>query len=135
MTLSRCWVTFENDRALQGRVKRGDFTDTGAPNLPIGNFPAAPGGNYWISILRGWCKQNQIPFRDEGLEVTAKVKKKQIEDFMEFVYARDPFYFDPDKMLTWKGRAYLANSLNDLRSFVAQQLNPRLWYELKADEF
>ena len=44
------------------------------------------------------------------------------------------FYFNPAKMLTWKGRAYLANQLNDLRACVSQQLSPRLWYELRTDE-
>ncbi|MGH9627556.1 MAG: hypothetical protein ACRD7E_04315 [Bryobacteraceae bacterium] len=67
--------------------------------------------------------------------MSARVKKKQIEAFIEFAYGRDPSYFDPAKMLTWKGRAYLANALTDLRAFIAQQLNPRLWYELRADEY
>jgi hypothetical protein len=38
-------------------------------------------------------------------------------------------------MLTWKGRAYLAHRLTDLRAFVAQELRPRIWYELNADAF
>lgn len=135
MSDSRCWITFENDRALQARINRGEFGDKGGLYLPILNFPTPPRGGYWIGILRGWCTSNKVKFVDEGLEVSARVKKKQIEDFIEFVYARDPFYFDPAKMLTWKGRAYLANSLTDLRAFVARQLNSRLWYELKADEF
>jgi hypothetical protein len=97
--------------------------------VPPGNNPA------WPWILRQWCKNNEIKFVDEGLIVTAKVKKHQIEDFIQCVYARDPFYFEPAKMLTWNGRAYLANRLTDLRAFVAQELNPRLWYEIKADEF
>jgi hypothetical protein len=67
--------------------------------------------------------------------VKVKVKKIQIQDFLDYVYGSSDFYFDPAKMLTWKGHAYLANHLNDLRACAAQQLSPRLWYELWADEF
>jgi hypothetical protein len=135
MTQHRCWITYENDKSLQSRISRGSFGDKETPYIPISSLPAPPGGGYWTGILRGWCKNNTIKFVDEGLIVCVKVKKYQIEDFIEFVYARDPFYFEPAKMLTWKGHAYLANSLTDLRAFVAQQLNSRLWYEINADEF
>jgi hypothetical protein len=85
--------------------------------------------------LKQWCEKRGIDFVDEGLIIRAKVKKDQIIDFIEFVYGNDPSYTDPAKMLTWKGKAYLASSLTNLRAFAAQQLNPRLWYELNADEF
>jgi hypothetical protein len=134
MSASRCWITFESDKALQSRIRRGDFGEKDELYLPINCFPAS-GKGYWISILHQWCKKREIPFVDEGLQITAKVKKDQIEDFIEFAYAGDPSYSEPARMLTWKGRAYLSNSLTDLRAFVAQQLNGRLWYEIKADEF
>jgi len=134
MTMYNCWITYESDRALQSRIQRGDFSDGGEPYIPIGHLPAPPAA-CWTSILREWCQKNEIKFTDDGLLVSAKVKKSHIEDFIQHVYARDAFYFEPAKMLTWKGRAYLANSLTDLRAFIAQQLSSRLWYQLNADEF
>lgn len=86
-------------------------------------------------LLAKWCRDNGIKIIREDITISAKVKKKQIQDFIESVFAADSFYSDPAKMLTWKGRAYLANALTDLRVFVAQQLNSRLWYEIHADEF
>jgi hypothetical protein len=56
-------------------------------------------------------------------------------DFIEYLYGSDPSYTDPAEMITWQGSAYLANQLTDLRAFIAQDLNPDLWYELCADEF
>jgi len=136
MTMYRCWISFDTDRALQSRIKQGHFGDKDNLNIPIDNFPAPPSAHYcWTGTVCGWCRENNIKFVNEGLFVHAKVKKKQIEDFIEYVYGGDPSYFQPAKMLTWQGHAYLANSLNDLRSFVAQELSPRLWYQLNADEF
>jgi hypothetical protein len=136
MSEHRCWITYKNDRSLQSRKGRGDFGDGENVGLPIDSFPPPPGNNdCWTAILKEWSRENGIKFVDEGLKVSAKVKKNQIEDFIEYVYARDPFYFEPAKMLTWKGRAYLANSLTNLRAFVAQELNSRLWYEITADEW
>jgi hypothetical protein len=132
--VSNCWITFESDRALQAQIKRGGFGDNDKPYVPISNFPASPRG-YWICVLKGWFRERQIKSVDEGLEISAKVKKEQIQDFIEFAFAGDPSYFDPAKMLTWHGRAYLANQLTDLRAFVAQQLSPRIWYQIHADEF
>jgi hypothetical protein len=87
--------------------------------------------------LRQWSKERsvQLSQSEDGLTRSAKVKKQHIADFIEYVYGADPSYNDPATMLTWKGRAYLANSLTDLRAFVAKELNPRLWHELKADDF
>ncbi len=103
--------------------------------LPIHDFPAAPNCSYWIALLTKWCRDNGIAIIREDLHISAKIKKKQIQDFIECVFASDPFYSDPAKMLTWRGRAHLANRLTDLRAFVAQQLNPGLWYKIHADEF
>jgi hypothetical protein len=133
MTERRCWVEFQSDKSLQLRVSRGEFGEAGSS--PLGLFPPPPDNNGWTEILLRWSRERHLTAKDEGLTVTVRVKKDQIEDFISFVYTDDPSYFNPAKMLTWKGRAYLANNLNDLRAFVAQQLSPRLWYELKADEF
>jgi len=130
MTDYRCWVTYKNDKALQSKVRRGVF----GKSLPLDGFPAPSQGG-WPGLLVQWCKKREIQFVDEGLTVRAKVKRDQIIDFIEFVYADDRSYNDPAKMLTWEGKAYLANSLTNLRAFAAQKLNPRLWYELVADEW
>ena len=132
----RCWISYDSDRALQSRIKQGFFDDNGEPYIPIDNLPAPPGnGGDWTGILCAWCRESGIPFVDGGLTISAKVKKSQIEGFVQHVYGSDPSYFDPAKMMTWKGRAYLANSFTDLRAFIAQQLSSRLWYQLNADEF
>jgi hypothetical protein len=135
MTQYRCWIGYESDRALQSKIKQGFFSDEGELHLPLNGFPAPSNDVCWPGTLREWCKERGIPVVVEGLTVSTKVKKPQIEDFIEYVYGSDPSYSDPAKMLTWKGRAYLANSLTNLRAFVAQQLSPRLRYELRADEF
>lgn len=136
MTMYNCWITYETDRSLQSRIKRGDFSNEGGPYIPITCLPAPSGnGACWPGILREWCRKDGVKFIDQGLIVSAKVKKQQIENFIQYVYADDPSYSDPAKMLTWKGRAYLANSLTNLRAFVAKELNSRLWYEIKADEY
>jgi hypothetical protein len=136
MTMYRCWISYDNDRVLQSRIKRGYFSDEGEPYIPISCFLAAPrSAGCWTGILCEWCRKSEIPFVKGDLEVSARVKKSQIEDFIEHVYGGDPYYFDPAKMLTSKGRAYMANSLTDLRAFVAQQLSSRFWYKLEADEW
>ena len=134
MTEHRCWVTYEKDRALRARMSKGSYGEPGGA-IPIQHFPPPPHGDFWRTLLRNWCRKNAIEISEDDLTSVARVKKHQIQDFLEYVYADDPYYFDPAKMLTWEGKAYLANSLNNLRAFVAQELNPRLWYELKADEF
>ncbi len=103
---------------------------------PISRFPP-PDDYCWPSLLHQWSKTREIRLSqsEDGLTSSAKVKKPQIADFIEYVYGADPSYNDPAKMLTYEGRAHLANRLTDLRAFVAKELNPRLWYELKADEF
>lgn len=136
MTEHRCWVTFDSDRSLQLKIKKGWYGEKEKTYLPIFSFPP-PDNAYWPSLLRQWSKERDIDLShtQDGLTWSAKVKKPQIADFIEYVYGADPSYNDPAKMLTLRGRAYEANHLTDLRAFVAQELNPRLWYELKADEF
>jgi hypothetical protein len=132
---SSCWITFESDEALQSRIEGGYFTsEEGKVYLPISQFPAARNG-YWICILKDWFREREIKFVDGDLHISAKVKKSQIEDFIEFAFAGHDSYSDPAKMLTWKGRAYLAHQLIDLRAFVAKELDPRIWYQIHADEF
>ena len=136
MTESRCWVTFKTDRVLQRKIADGWFTEDGTTYLPIESFPPASGRGYWDSILAQWCHQAEVECKQaDGYTLVARVKKEQLEDFIRFVYEGDGSYFDPQHMLTWKGRAYLAHRLTDLRAFVAQQLRPRIWYELNADAF
>jgi hypothetical protein len=135
MTEFRCWVSYNSDRPLQLKVKNGWYGDKDSAYLPISDFPVRIGAD-WPSLLSKWSKQRGIELSiEDALTLRAKVKKKQIADFIEYVYGADPSYNDPAEMLTWKGRAYLANRLTDLRAFVAQELNPRLWYKLNADEF
>lgn len=81
-----------------------------------------------------WCRERKLNPVKKELTLRVKVKKAQIEDFIDYVYGGSDLYFNPSEMLTWKGRAYLANNLNDLRACVAQNLNNRLWYDLWADE-
>ena len=136
MTESRCWVTFKTDRVLQRKIADGWFTEDGTTYLPIESFPPASGRGYWDSILAQWCHQAEVECKQaDGYTLVARVKKEQLEDFIRFVYEGDGSYCDPKHMLTWKGRAYLAHRLTDLRAFVAQQLRPRIWYELNADAF
>lgn len=136
MTESRCWVTFKSDRALQRRIANGWYTQDGTTCLPIESFPPASGGTYWDAILTQWCYRAGVQWKQaDGYTRVARVKKEQIEDFIRFVYDDDRSYCDPKHMLTWKGRAYLAHRLTDLRAFVAQELRPRIWYELNADAF
>lgn len=137
MTATRCWIEYKSDRALARKISEGWFTDEAGLYLPIDDFPPAPGnGAYWTGLLPEWCRQVGIRFDYRAeLEIVARVKKAQILDFIDFVYGQHASYGDPAQMLTWKGRAYLANRLVDLRAFVAQQLNPRLLYELVADEY
>ncbi|NWK43342.1 hypothetical protein [Ralstonia pickettii] len=137
MTDTRCWIEYKSDRALARKINDGWFTDERGLYLPIHDFPPAPGnGAYWTGLLPEWCKLVGVNFDPRAdLQIAARVKKIQILEFIDFVYGRHPSYWDPAQMLTWKGRAYLANRLVDLKAFVAQQLNSRLWYELVADEY
>jgi hypothetical protein len=136
MTQHRCWVSFETDRALQSRVKSGWYSEQDSTWTPLSAFPPEWKTNCWPTILAKWSNERGIPTSQiYALEISAKVKQHQIVDFIDHVYGTDPSYHDPAKMLMWKGQAYLANSLTNLRAFVTQELNPRLWYELHADEF
>lgn len=137
MTDTRCWVTYKNDRALRKKMKEGWFTEEGTVYFALDNFPARPANiSYWPSVLKEWCRKNGVEFKwVNELTISARVKKHQIEEFIDHVYGNDPSYNDPAEMLTWKGRAYLANCLTDLRALVAQELDPTIWYELNADEF
>lgn len=132
MTVRSCRIEFKSDHALTRKIREGWFTDERGLYLPIANFP--PVRNFWIGTLRDWCKANNVEFLQHDMKVVAKVKKDQIVAFIDYAFETEEHYRNPAKMLTWKGRAYLAQRLIDLRSFVAQQLNPRLWYELVADE-
>jgi hypothetical protein len=136
MTDTRCWITYDKDRALTNKVDEGWFTEDGIKYLPIDDFPPALNSLYWPNILSSWCKQNGIEFEDiDELTISARVNKQQIEQFIQHVYGNSPSYNDPGQMSTWKGRAYLAHRLVDIQALVAQELKSNIWYELKADEF
>lgn len=133
MTETRCWVEYKSDHALQRKVEEGWFTDERGLYLPIAHFPGRPHMSLWPIALQEWAKMRGIAMKDiDGENFSARVKKDQILDFINFVYADDTSYTDPARMLTWKGRAFLAHQLIDLRAFVVQELNSRLWYELIA---
>jgi hypothetical protein len=106
MTAYRCWIAFPNDKPLQLRVQRGEL---GEPDsCPLQSLPAAPNNTCWPAVLHGWCGERKLGPIDEGLTVRIKVKRAQIEDFIDYAYGGSGFYFNPSKMLTWKGHAYLA---------------------------
>ena len=139
MTETRCWIDFKGDHALQRKIDTGWFRDEQGLYLPIASFPPLPSKwAYWTIALGEWCSLRGVKWNDASKGIgddttSAKVKKHQIEDYIQFVYGGSPSYFDPKEMITWKARANIVNSLTDLRGFVAQYLNPRLWYELMAD--
>ena len=137
MTDSRCWVTYENDQELQKKVEDGWFTEKETRYFALSDFPPNHFNiGYWPTVLREWCKENKLEIEQvDSLTISTKIKKNQIEDFIQYVYGKDPSYNDPAKMLMWKGRAHHANYLIDLRALVAQYLDSTLWYELNADEF
>ena len=138
MTETACWIAFKSDHSLQRKIDTGWFTDERGLYLPISSFPPNPHNSYWTGTLAEWCKLRGVSWKDVSKghgddTMSAKVKKAQIEDFIMYVFGKNPYYFDPAKMITWKGRANVANELTNLRAFVAQNLSPRLWYELLAD--
>lgn len=136
MTETRCWVEYKSDHALQRKVKEDWFTDEKGFHLPIASFPGRPRNSLWPIALQDWTGMRGIAMKDiDGVTFSARVKRDQLLDFINFVYADDPSYTDPAQMLTWKGRAFLAHQLIDLRAFVTQELNARLWYDLMADMY
>lgn len=141
MTETNCWVEFKSDRALQRKITEGWFSTAEDKEgescfVPIMSFPPHPNQAFWPGVVREWCKLRGLQWDDtDGATTIVRVKQEQIRDFIEYVYADAPFYTDPSQMLTWKGCAHLANRLTNLRAFVAQELNPRLWYELNADTY
>src|SRR5690348_10665327 len=136
MTMYSCRIRYDHDRLSQKRIKKGYLTDGAKSYMPIDFLPPpSPPPGCCTGMVRARCQRYEIPIVQRDLVISAKVKKNQIHDFVDHVYGRDPSYFDPAKMLTWKGHAHLANSLSDLRAFIAQQLSSRFWYELEADEW
>ena len=91
MTMYNCRIRFQRDRALGARIARGDFGDPNNPYVPLTNLPAPPGNSCWPALLKSWCRNCGIPCLDEGLVIRAKVKKHQVEAFIEFVYAGSIF--------------------------------------------
>ena len=137
MTDTSCWIRFPSDRSLQKKIKEGQFsTDGDAHHFTTCDFPLAHINGYWTTALLTWCKAQKVEYCwVDDLTLVAKVKRDQIISFIDHIYGSDLAYNDPKAMLTWKGEAYLANRLTNLKAFVYQNLSHRLWYELVADEF
>ena len=134
MTMYNCWIDLSKDRSLKLRVEKGKFGDVLKSTTAF--FPAPPNSrSCWPGTVSRWCKERNLSPTWGDLDVRVTVTKTQIEDFIDYVYRDSASYWDPAQMLMWEGRAYLVNSLTNLRAFVAQELNPKRKYELKADEF
>ena len=76
MTQYRCWVSYETDRPLQLKVKKGWYGEGDNLCMPISGFPA-PDNDCWPSLLRQWAKERGIELSqtDDGLTWSVKVKK------------------------------------------------------------
>lgn len=136
MTQYRCWISTKVDKSIQLKLGNDCIGDQDNISQYIASFPPARTGN-WPALLRKWSVERGInlTLMADGLTISATLKKDKISDFIEYVYGADPRYNDPEKMLIWQGQAYQVDSLNRLKSFVAQDLNPQLYYELMADEY
>jgi hypothetical protein len=105
-------------------------------NIPKGigpDFPPNRRQDYgafhaWVELKKCDWKQT-----DWGANV-ARVTKAEILDFIEFCYRDDPSYMDPERMLHWKGEAYLVNQLLEVRRFVSTLDDEKL-YALVACEY
>ena len=109
MTQYRCWVSYDTDKPLQMKVKKGWFGEKENRCVPISGFPA-PENDCWPALLRTWSKERSIELSqtEDGLTWSVKVKRQQIADFIEYVYGADPSYHDPAKM-----RAGVPGQLSD----------------------
>ena len=138
MTESTCWIDYRRDRRTKKRNSEGWY---GAPSQSNSyKIPGpCPKNGYWPSYLVEWCQSRGVPFRndelggDGSLITRAKVTKEQIQDFLAFMFDDVPCYNDPAEMLFWKGRASKVHSLIDVKVFVAQELRPKISYDLVAD--
>src|ERR1017187_3740084 len=96
MTMYSCSLGFQSDRSLKSKVTKGWYEGD------VPGFPAPPSGSNWIGLLWRWAKERGIAVDlSNPLAVSARVKKDQIVDFIEYVYGKDPSYCDPARMLTW----------------------------------
>ena len=105
MTAYRCWIELPNDKPLQLRIQRGELGEPGS--CPLQSIPAPPNDTCWPAVLIGWCRERKLSPIDQGLTVKVKVKKAQIEDFIDYVYGGSDFYSTRQKcspgraMLIW----------------------------------
>lgn len=138
MTDSRCWIDFKKDRRLKRRSEEGWY---GPPSKSYTfGFPfGCPRNAYWANNLLDWCKRRRISYRDDeygadGAAITrASVKKAQIKNFLAYMYGDDFKHADSGTIAFGKGRSSSVNSLNDLKAFVENELDPDATYELVAD--
>lgn len=99
-------------------------------------FPPSNKG-YWTAVLPDWCKQADIavePGESAAFQIRARMKREHILAFISYLYDDDESYNNPEKMLTWKGEAYLVAPLVNFKAFVHQNLSKRLWYYVEATE-
>ena len=137
MTDTACWLEFDNDAELTDRIAQGYFEEKEGSALRPWHFPPTQSRSpYWPNSLSDWCVKQWVEITHRShLEIAAEVEKAQIIDFIAYMYDGDSSYQDPACALTWKGKAYLANRLTNLKAFVAQELQDGVVYGLVADEF
>ena len=135
MTATSCVVDITHDAQLMRRVRANEFCKDDSGSAPL-TFPPGPNG-YWTWILPEWCSKNGVecqPFPSAIYGLRAKMKRDQILAFVSDCYDGLPSHTDPEKMLTWKGEAYLAIQLVNFRAFLAQNLAKNRWYFIEATE-
>ena len=137
MTDTCCWIRFGSDRSLIKRIEAGTYTGYRKKYgyFPW-DFPLRPRSSLWTVTLLAWCREQKIEHNwVNQLTISARVKQHQIMAFIEHVYGNDPGYFDPKRMFAPDGEAFFVHRLIDLKAFVMQEMQSRLWYELVADEY
>ncbi|QOL50236.1 hypothetical protein [Massilia litorea] len=108
-------------------------------NFEIGNLPRnlcpsfPPVGEHYNRPFHDWVGLREVPIKETDYTAyVATLSKSQIEDYIRFAYDSDPSYNDPKAMLTWEGKAYLVEKLNEIKDFVAT-LDPCKEYALVAE--
>ena len=136
MTITTCLVDITRDARLMKKVQENWFCDDEKGGAPV-LFPRTNKGHYWTIVLPDWCATQGIPVEKVSslpFQVRARLKREQILAFVSHLYDDDESYTDPEKMLTWKGQAYLAIPLLNFRAFLAQNLARGRYYDVVATE-
>jgi hypothetical protein len=110
----------------------GDWNGN-VPTSITSHFP--PAREHYNGLYHDWLKTSEIEWKqtDFGGWV-AKVSKSQILEYIEFCYGTDPSYTDPEKAMTWEGRLYQVEALQEIREQV-MALPDGLRLALVATEF